>query len=35
METQKIVNLLNDTDNGSSRFATIKWYVINDHCFGH
>ena len=30
METQKIVNLLNDTDNESSRFATRKWYVIND-----
>ena len=31
MKTQKIVNLLNDTDNESSRFATKKWYVINDH----
>ena len=30
METQKIVNLLNDTDNESPRFATKKWYVIND-----
>ena len=30
METQKIVNLLNETDNESSRFATRKWYVIND-----
>ena len=30
METQKIVNLLNDTDNESSKFATRKWYVIND-----
>ena len=27
METQKIVNLLN---NESSKFATRKWYVIND-----
>ena len=30
METQKIVNLLNDSDNGSSKFATRKWYIIND-----
>ena len=30
METQKIVNLLNDTDNEFSKFATRKWYVIND-----
>ena len=29
MESQKIVNLLNDTDNESSKFATRKWYVIN------
>ena len=30
METQKIVNLLNDFDNESSKFATRKLYVIND-----
>ena len=30
METQKIVNLLNDSDNESSKFATRKWYAIND-----
>ena len=30
METQKIVNLLSDTDNESSKFATRKWYIIND-----
>ena len=30
METQKIVNLLNDSDNESSRFETRKWYIIND-----
>ena len=29
METQKIVNLLNDTDNENSKFATKKWYVID------
>ena len=34
METQKIVNLLNDTDNESSKFATRKWYVINDQSNG-
>ena len=30
MEIRKIVNLLNDSDNESSKFATRKWYVIND-----
>ena len=30
METQVIVNLLGDADNESSKFATRKWYVIND-----
>ena len=30
METQKILNLLNTADNESSKFATRKWYVIND-----
>ena len=30
IETQKIVNLLNGCDNESSKFATRKWYIIND-----
>ena len=30
METRKIVNLLGDADNESSKFATRKWHVIND-----
>ena len=30
METQKIVSLLGDADNESSKFVTRKWYVIND-----
>ena len=30
MEIQKTVNLLNDTNNKSSKFAARKWYVIND-----
>ena len=30
METQKIVNLLNESDHESSKFVTKKWYVIND-----
>ena len=30
METQKIVNLLNDSDKESPKFATRKWYIIND-----
>ena len=29
-EFQKIVNLLSDADNDSSKFATRKWYFIND-----
>ena len=34
METQKIVNLLNNSDNESSKFATRKWYIINDQNHG-
>ena len=30
MEIQKIVNLLNGCDNEFSRFATRKWYIIDD-----
>ena len=30
METQKIVILLNDSDNDSSKFATKNWYIVND-----
>ena len=30
MDTQKIVNLLNDSDNESLKFATRKYYIIND-----
>ena len=30
METQKIANLLNGSDNESSKFGTRKWYIIND-----
>ena len=29
METQKIINLLNDSSNKESKFATEKWYVID------
>ena len=29
METQKIINLLNDSSNEESKFATKKCYVIN------
>ena len=28
METQKIINLLNDCSNEESKFTTKKWYVI-------
>ena len=30
METQKKLNLINHSDNVSSKFATRKWYIIND-----
>ena len=30
METQKIVTLLEDFDDDVLRFATRKWYIIND-----
>ena len=30
MENQKIINLLNKDDIDSKRFATKKWYIIND-----
>ena len=30
METQNIVNLFGDANNESSKFATRKWYIIND-----
>ena len=30
MEKQKTINLLNDSDNKSSKFATKKWHVIHD-----
>ena len=29
-EIQKIVNLLNDSNNESSKFATRKWYIVNN-----
>ena len=30
METQRIINLLNGSDNESSKFATKKWYIIDN-----
>ena len=30
METEKIASLLGNPDNESLKFATWKWYVIND-----
>ena len=35
METQKIVNLSNDSDNENSKFATRKWYVIDSESNGN
>ena len=29
METKKSINLLNDSNNEESKFATNKWYVID------
>ena len=34
METQKIVNLLNGSENKYSKFATKKWYVIDSETKG-
>ena len=34
METQKIVNLLNSSDNENSKFATKKWHVIDSETTG-
>ena len=30
METQKIVNFLNGSEESNSKFATRKWYIINE-----
>ena len=35
MGTQKIINLLNASDNENSKFATRKWHVINDESKGN
>ena len=35
METQKIVNLLNGPDNENSKFATKKWYIIDNESKGN
>ena len=35
METQKIINLLNDTDNENSKFGRKKWYVIDSESKGN
>ena len=35
METQKIVNLLNGSDNENSKFATKKWYAIDNESKGN
>ena len=35
METQKNLNLLNDTNNENSKFATKEWYVIHSETKGN
>ena len=35
METQKVVNLLNGSDNQNSKFATKKWYVLDSESKGN
>ena len=35
METQKIVNLLNGSDNENSKFSTKKWYIIDSESNGN
>ena len=34
METQKIANLLDSSENEFSKFATKKWYVIDSETKG-
>ena len=35
METQKIINFLNGSDNENSKFATKKWYFIDSESKGN
>ena len=35
MENQKIVNLLNGSDNDNSKFATKTWYIIDSESKGN
>ena len=35
METQKIINLLNNSENEYSKFVTKKWYVIDNESKGN
>ena len=35
METQKIVNLLSSSQNEYSKFATKKWYIIDNETKGN
>ena len=35
METKEISNLLNDSDNESSKFAARKWFIINGQINGN
>ena len=35
METQKIVNLLNNAENENLKFATKKWYIIDSESKGN
>ena len=35
MESQKIINLLDSNDNELQKFATKRWYIINDQNTGN
>ena len=35
MESQKIIDLLDSNDNESQKFATKRWYIINDQNTGN
>ena len=35
MQTQKIIDLLNGSDNENSKFATKKWYIIDNELKGN
>ena len=35
METQKVINLVNSSDDENPKFATKKWYIIDNESKGN